>query len=168
MTKLYQERKYRVESFIPIKRRLEQLGIAGSKLKKTSHYYRQYEGNDVIKLISNKNKNKIVHLKENKGKFDLIESIQMESLEDGLNWMKEKGYSSVGLVKMENVDYKYKNGLVRLYIIDDWLYTVILKYPKGEHKSLESDLLLGKAETVKVPYNKLLKQLGKLKIIKLD
>ncbi len=80
----FQEKKYQVEFF-------ERLGAKKTDETVTKHYYGQHEGNDVTKLVEYKDKNEIHVLKENQGKFDLVERIPMASLEAGLKWLKDKG-----------------------------------------------------------------------------
>jgi len=164
----YQEKKYQVESFDEIKKILGKLEIKKSGGAVTNHYYGQHEGNDVTKLVEYKDKNEIHVLKEKDGKFDLVESLSMESVEAGLKWLKNKGYKVVNLVKMANEDYEYKGGQVRLYTIDDWLLSVILDYPEGEHEAIGREFGLGGTDRIKIPYNKQLEEAGKLRIMRLE
>lgn len=164
----HQEQKYQVESFDDIKKILDELDIKGSPEKVTNHYYGQHKGNDVVKLVSYSDKNEIHILKESRGNFDLEQSIPVESIEMGLNWLKNKDYKAVDLVKMANVDYEHKGGLIRLYLIDDWLHSVILDYSVGEHETVEKELGLEAAERITVPYNKQLKKMNKLRSMRLE
>jgi len=164
----HQEKKYQVKSFDQVKKVLDRLGVKKSGEVVTNHYYGQHEGNDVTKLVEYKDKNAIHILKEKDGKFDLVESIPVESVKAGLKWLRDKGYKVVNLVKMANVDYEYKGGQVRLYTIDDWLKSVILDYPEGEHKTIAQEFRLEIAEVIKIPYNKQLEEVGKLRSKKLD
>ena len=68
---------------------------------------------------------------------------------------------------MANCDYEYKNGNVGLYIIDDFLYSVILDFPEGQHKVVEKELGLNAAELINIPYNKLLEKIGCLRSMNL-
>ncbi len=63
---------------------------------------------------------------------------------------------------MDDVDYEYKEGIVGLYVINDFLYSVILDFPEGAHSSIEHELDLEKAEPIDVPYNKYLEKTGHL------
>jgi len=164
----HQEKKYQVKSFDQVKKVLDRLGIKKSGGAVTNHYYGQHEGNDVTKLVEYKDKNAIHLLKEKDGKFDLVESIPVESVKVGLKWLKDKDYKVVNLVKMANVDYEYKGGQVRLYTIDDWLKSVILDYPEGEHEAIAKEFELDKVEVIKIPYNKQLEEMGKLRSKQLD
>ncbi len=164
----HQEKKYQVESFDQVKKVLDRLEIKKSGEAVTNHYYGQHEGNDVTKLVEYKDKQAIHILKEKEGKFDLVESIKMESVEDGLKWLKDKEYKGVDLIKMANVDYGYKGGQVRLYTIDDWLKSVILDYPEGEHEVIAKEFGLDQTEVIKIPYNKQLEEMGKLRSKQLD
>lgn len=162
-----QEKKYKVESFEEILRLLTKKGAKKGEEKTSLHYYAEHEGNDVIKLVSKPNKNEIHILEETNGKFDLVDSIPVDSVEAGLTWLKNRGYKKVGKVKMVNINYEYNNGEVGLYIINDWLYSVILDYPAGEHEVVEKEFNLESAEQIDVPYNKYLEQKGKLQKISL-
>ncbi|MBT3249823.1 MAG: hypothetical protein HN846_00125 [Candidatus Pacebacteria bacterium] len=164
----HQEKKYQVDSFDEIRVKLSALGIQPSKEKTTNHYYGQHEGNDVTKLVSYADKNEIHVLKEVNGKFDLEQSVSVGSVEAGLEWLRGKGYQAVDLVKMSSIDYEYQGGLVRLYLIDDWLHSVILDYPAGKHEEIERDFCLEDVERITVPYNKQLEQLGRLRSMELD
>lgn len=164
----HQEKKYQVESFDQVKKILDKLGIKKSEESITNHYYGQHKGNDVVKLVKYADRNEIHVLKESEGKFSLEESLPMENTEEGLKWLKDKGYKVVNLVKMANVDYEYKGGLVRLYVIDDWSHSVILDYPEGKHEAIEKEFGLETAEVISVPYNKQLEQMGKLRSMRLD
>jgi len=164
----YQEKKYQVESFEQIRKVLDKLGVKKSKEAVTNHYYGQHEGNDVTKLVEYKDKNAIHILKEKDGKFDFVESIPVESVKAGLKWLKDKSYKVVNLVKMANEDYEYKGGQVRLYTIDDWLRSVILDYPEGEHEAIAKEFGLDKAEVIEIPYNKQLEEAGKLRTMRLE
>ncbi|NCO12556.1 MAG: hypothetical protein COZ34_02735 [Candidatus Pacebacteria bacterium CG_4_10_14_3_um_filter_34_15] len=164
----YQEKKYQVESFDKIIKILDKLGISVSSEKVTNHYYGQHEGNDVVKLVSYSNKNEIHILEESHGKFSSMESIPVENIEAGLKWLKNKGYQVVDLIKMSNFDYDYKGGQIRLYLIDDWLHSIILDYPEGQHEVIENELGLRPEDKISIPYNKQLELLGKLRSMKLE
>ncbi|MBP7740940.1 hypothetical protein KA089_02050 [Candidatus Woesebacteria bacterium] len=163
----YQEKKYQVETFDEIREILDKLGISGSSEKVTNHYYGQHEGNDVVKLVSYYDKNEIHALEESNGKFSLKKSISVKNVEEGLKWLKSKGYKAVDLIKMDNVDYEYKGGQIRLYLIDDWLHSIILDYPEGKHEIIEKELGLKAEDIISIPYNKQLELLGKLRSMKL-
>jgi hypothetical protein len=162
-----QEKKYQVKSFNTIKKILKKKGAKKSSKVVTTHYYSLHKGNDVVKLVKFDDKNEIHILKENQGKFKLVDNIPMKSVKAGLKWLKDKGYTIVNVVKMANTDYEYKNGIVGLYIIDDWLYSVILDYPEGKHEAMEKEFLLENTIVIKAPYNKHLEKMGKLHSIRL-
>jgi hypothetical protein len=52
-------------------------------------------------------------------------------------------------------------------LINDWLYSIILDYPDGQHESFERDFGLENAEVISLPYNKYLEKLAKLESDKL-
>lgn len=158
----HQEKKYKVDSFEEILKKLSELDAKPSPEKTTMHYYATIPGNDVVKLVSKADRNEIHLLKETDGKFDLTENIPVESVDAGLEWLESHGYQRVGKVKMINTNYEYKTGLVGLYIIDDWLRSVILDFPEGDHETMEKEFDLQNTEVIKLPYNKYLESVGKL------
>jgi len=163
-----QEKRYRVDSFVGIKKILDEAGAKKGKEIVTTHYYAQQDGNDVVKLVDYDNRNEIHILKESDGNFSLTEKIPVESVDVGLKWLEDKGYETVDVVKMIYTDYEYKGGLVGLYIIDDFLHSVILDFPPGQHKAIGKGFGLSNAEIISVPYNKYLKEIGRLGSMKLS
>lgn len=162
----HQEKKYKVESFEEILELLKTKGAKKEEEKISFHYYAELDTNDVIKLVSKKNKYEIHILKETNGKFDLTDNIPVANERKGFKWLNSKGYKKVGKVKMANTNYEYKTGEVGLYTINDWLYSVILDYPAGEHEKYEKEFGLESAERIKLPYNKYLEKIGKLEKIR--
>jgi len=159
----HQEKKYLVDSFSRIQKILNETGAKRRPRVVTIHYYAQQEGNDVVKLVRYNDRNEIHILEESQGRFSLKENIPVESTDAGLQWLKDRGAGVVNLVKMANTDYEYKNGIVGLYIIDDFLYSIILDFPEGQHETIEKEFGLHTAKVISVPYNKLLKQMGRLR-----
>ncbi len=164
----HQEKKYQVDSFAEIERILKKVGAKKGKTVVSTHYYAQQQGNNVVKSVEYANRNEIHILKESKGKFTLREKIQLENTQTGLRWLQNKGYTAVDLVKMENTDYEYKGGVVGLYIIDDFLHSVILDFPHRQCMMVEKELSLETTKVISVSYNKLLEQIGRLRSMKLN
>ena len=131
------EKKYRLDSFIQALALLKEKGAHAVKRVVNTHYYAQKEGNDVVKLIEYADRNEIHILAESQGKYTLTEKIPMQSREAGLQWLKEKGYKVVDIVKMDYTDYEYDGGVVGLYLINDFLHSLILDYPEGQHEKKE-------------------------------
>ncbi len=123
----YQEKKYRVESFTKILKFLKEKGAKKGEEIVTIHYYAPQKTNDVVKLVKFSDKNEIHVLKESNGKFSLTENIPIKNTETGLQWLKDKGYKAVNIVKMANTDYEYKGGIVGFYLIDDFLTSIIFR-----------------------------------------
>ncbi len=163
----HQEKKYRVDSFSEIKKILEGKGAKKDKGVVTTHYYAPQESNGVVKLVDYTDSNEIHILEESQGRFSLKDSIPVENTNAGLKWLKDKGYRTANVVRMVNTDYKYKNGIVGLYIIDGFLHSVILDFPEGQHEAIEKEFGLDNAEVISIPYNKYLEKIGKLQTIKL-
>lgn len=151
---IHSEKKYRVESFAAIKAKLNELGAKQIKTTESFHYYGQHPGKDVVKLVKNGERNEIHILTESNGTFTLEDRIPVKDTPAGLDWLKDKGYTQVQLVKMNNTDYEYEGGIVGLYTINDTLHSVILDFPKQEHDSKEKELGLTGEEVIDVPYNK--------------
>jgi len=158
----YQEKKYKVDSFVTISKLLNEKGAKNEKEVVTMHYYTQQPNNEVVKLVEYDNHNEIHILTESNGKYLLKQKIPVLTTEAGLKWLKDKGYKIVDLVKMVYTDYEYKNGIVGLYVINDFLYSVILDFPEGQLKTIENEFGLSNIEIINIPYNRLLDQLGRL------
>src|SRR3989339_49238 len=157
-----QEKKYRVDSFTKV---LEILSKNNAKKKQeiiNIHFYTQKEGNDVVKLVKYRDQNEIHILDEIDGKYILKQKIPMKSTEEGLRWLKDKGYKMVDIIKMTYTDYEYKGGIIGLYTINDFLFSIILDYPEGQHEIFEKEFGLTKENVISLPYNKFLEKIGKL------
>ncbi|HSX27302.1 MAG TPA: hypothetical protein VLG25_00820 [Patescibacteria group bacterium] len=155
---VHQEKKYRVNSFGPIEKLLSELGAKKGNQTVTIHYYAQRPGNDVVKLVEYRDRCEIHMLKELNGKFSLTDRISAENTKAGLQWLRDKGYKKLTIVTMTNSDYRYKDGVVGLYIINDSLYSVILDFPQNQHEAIARELGLENAELISLPYNKYLEQ----------
>ena len=163
----YQEKKYLVESFSLILELLnKKRAIKGEEVINT-HYYTFQKSNDVVKLVEFADKNEIHILKESQGKYTLTENIPVSNLGEGLKWLKNKGYKSVSVVKMAYTDYDYKGGIVGLYLINDFLYSVILDFPDGMHEIMEKEFGLDKSKVINIPYNKLPEKMDRLSTVPL-
>lgn len=164
----HHEKKYRVENFTPIKAKLKELGAKKIKSTLASHYYAQQDGNDVTKLVSYPNRDEIHVLVESNGTFSLKDSVSVKDMDDGFKWLKDKGFTGVGMVNMDYMDYSYNGGIVGLYTINDFLHSVILDFPVSEHQAMEELFGLQDSEVIEVPYNKYLEKIGKLELISLS
>jgi hypothetical protein len=164
----HQEKKYRVDSFDSVLRKLHNAGVKSEKLSKSEHYYTHQSNNDVVKLVVHCDKAEIHKLKERDGKFDLNETIPLKDTQAGFSWLRQQGYRTLDVVRMAHTDYGYKGGIVGLYAINDFLHSVILDYPQGQHDAVEAEFGLQKAERIDVPYNKYLHRIGGLQTIKLE
>ena len=163
-----QEKKYRVVSFDDI---IKTLNVAGAKPDKESasdHYYARQPANDVVKLVVHGDNAAIHRLKEQAGKFDLVEKIPMANTQAGMQWLKQQGYKTADLVHMVSLDYPYRGGIVGLYTINEVLRSVILDFPEGQHEEIEAELGLQTAERIKIPYNKYLEELGTIQTIEIS
>lgn len=162
-----QEKKYLVDSFTTIQKLLKEKGTKKRQEIVSTHYYGQHVGNDVKKFVEYVDRYEVHALKEEDGKFTMTEHKQIADKEEGVSWLKGKGYTTANIVKMVYTEYEYKNGTVGLYIINDFLHSVILYYPSGLHDAIEKEFALQNAEVITVPYNKLLEQMGRSRSIKL-
>jgi hypothetical protein len=150
-----QEKKYQVNSFIKILKLLKEKGAKKKQRIISTHYYGQHKSNDVEKFVEYSDHFEIHILKESDGKFTMIEH---KSIPD-----KDSGF----IVKMDYEEYKYKNGKIGLYTIDDFLHSVILYYPSDKHEAMEKEFGLNNSEVISVPYNKLLKKMNCLRSLKI-
>src|SRR5689334_8279673 len=119
------EAKYRVDSFRPIIEKLAALGAQADKTTISKHYYAHVPGNDVVKLVIKAELCEIHKLAEDKGQFALVETIKVTDKPSGFAWLKARNFSTADVIKMEQTDYPYQEGLVGLYIINDFLHSVI-------------------------------------------
>ena len=163
----HEEKKYRVDSFEPIITKLTALGAAAGPRITAIHYYGAHSGSDVEKFVEYADHCEIHVLKENNGAFVMTEHRKISGKDEGVAWLKSRGYTTATVVKMDYVEYVYKNGTVGLYTIDDFLHSVILYYPPADHNDREKEFALENAERIGVPYNKYLEQLGVVRNITL-
>jgi adenylate cyclase class IV len=159
------EKKYHVDSLDHIKSVLATVGAQQVETDTSQHYYGQHSGNDVTKLVVYKDRSEIHRLEEHEGKFSLKEKIAVKDKNDGLRWLREHGYSEVGVVEMKCTNYTYKNGIIGLYVLNNSVYSVILDFDDSEHKNTEQELGLANTTVISVPYDKYLKRLGEFEIV---
>lgn len=155
-----QEKKYRVSSFTSVYAFLQSQHSPKIQTIDSTHYYGDHEGNDVEKFVEYADRCEIHILKENDGKFTLIEHRQIPGKQEGLAWLRERGHTTASIVRMQYEEYAYKGGTVGLYTINNSLLSVILYYPPGMLDAVEKDLNLQDAEVIRVPYNIYLMMLG--------
>jgi len=160
----HQEKKYRVDDFAGIKDKLAALGAMEASEGSSTHYYTPQPSNDVVKIVAHAGRCEVHMLEEVDGKFALTQRISLKDLAGGLKWLRGNGYQQVAVVTMRHVDYKYRGGIVGLYTINDWLRSVILDFPAGEHDSVAKELGLERAEVIEVPYNRYLEKMGRLEL----
>lgn len=163
----YQEKKYRINSFKLITSQLELLNLKPWKHSTSIHYYANQASNDVTKIIEYQARAVIHILDETRGRFILREKIPIENVEAGKIWLKNHGFNKISIVTMRHTDYEYAAGTIGLYTINDWLHSVILKYPAGQHEIIEGDFGLEDAEVISLPYDKYLKNMNMLNTIAL-
>src|SRR3989344_1594372 len=145
-----QEKKYRVDSFSKILKLLKEKGAKKKKEIVSIHYYGQHKGNDVEKFVEYADRYEIHVLKEANGRFTMTEHKPIQNKDAGITWLKNHGFIIANIVKMVYTEYSYKNGTVGLYIIDDFLHSVILYFPHDQHKTMEEEFKLTSAEVISV------------------
>lgn len=160
--KNHKEKKYRVESFKKILQLLKEKKAQKGKEIVAIHYYGEHKSNDVEKFVEYEDRYEIHVLKESNGTFTMAEHSPIADKKAGMIWLKKRGFKTVNIVKMAYTEYSYKNGTVGLYVINDFLHSVILYYPKANHETMEKEFKLTNAEVISVPYNKYLEKIGKL------
>ena len=163
----FQEKKYKVDSFSHVTGILRSEHAKKVSTSKTTHYYAQLEGKDVVKIVESDEKCEIHRLEENDGKFDLVERIPVDGVKAGFKWMRQEGYGKVDVLTMESTSYEYGSGFVRLYTVNGEVLSIILDFPPGKHEEVEEVLGLQNAEVIALPYNKYLAghNLGKTKTL---
>jgi hypothetical protein len=163
----HQEKKYQIGDFAGMERQLKALGAVRENEMTTVHYYARRKDSNVTKLVEYADHCQIHELQESGGKFTLTERIPIKSRQAGLQWLKDKGFKAVDIVKMVNTDYNYQDGIVGLYIINDFLQSVILDFPEQLQAKMEAELDLKSAPKIDIPYNKYLQEIGKLEYVDL-
>jgi hypothetical protein len=163
-----QELKFRVDSFASVERKLGELGAERVKHSESSHYYVPLPGNGVLKLVVKPGRAELHELSERQGKFELVKNVPMHTLRNGLKSLKKRGFDRVGLVHMAHTDYRLRDGIVGLYIINGHLKSVILDFPSGEHDQVRRILGMDGSELIEIPYNKYLQQRGQLELVPID
>src|SRR3989344_6957889 len=147
-----QEKKYQISSFDPILELIKDKSLKKLKEVTSVHYYGKHDGNDVEKVVEYPNRVEVHVFKEKDGKFTPTEEFPLKDSQEGITWLKKRGFKVANIVKMEYVEYTYKNGTVGLYTIDDFHHSVILNLPSGEHEAAEKEFGLQVAEVINVPY----------------
>lgn len=160
-----QEKKYRVDSFDSISIILKDAPIVRKVV--SSHYYGHHDGHNVEKFVEYPDRFEIHILEESDGAFTMIDHKQIPGKDAGFAWLKEKGYTVADIVYMEYTEYDYNECIVGLYVINNFLHSIILNCLPGRHADMEKSLGLEGAELIHAPYNKYLKQLNKLQSIEL-
>ncbi len=163
-----QEKKYLVDSFATIQKILKVKHAKKRQEIVSTHYYGQHTGNDVEKFVEYVDRFEVHALKEEDGKFTMAEHKQIADKEEGVAWLKAKGYTTANIVIMVYTEHEYKSGTIGLYTINDFLHSVILYYPPDQHEAREKEFGLENAEVISVPYNKYLEKLGRLHSMKLE
>jgi len=164
----HQEQKYLVGSFDEVQAALQQVEAVAALPIMSTHYYAQQPGNDVIKLVVKENACEIHELKENNGNFKLVNNAPVRDRKAGIQWLIEHGFDNVSIVTMQHTDYRYKDGIVGLYVINDTLKSVILDFPEGEHDAVAEELGITSAKLIQQPYNKYLEAQDSLPVITVD
>jgi hypothetical protein len=163
-----QEKKYLVKSFRSILKIINEKNLTKSKEVHSTHYYGEHKGNDVEKFVEYPDRVEVHVLKEVDGKFVPTDDFRVKNKSEGIAWLKKRGFSTANIVKMDYDEYEYKGGTLGLYTIDNFLLSVILNYPPGKHEEVEKEFNLQNAEQLTIPYNKQLRELGKLRSVSLE
>jgi hypothetical protein len=165
----YVEKKFRLDTFDSLRAKLVELNAIKLKDGSSRHYYAELDNDDVIKIVSSQSgEAAVIALRKSSGNtFEQVDKLSLSNVKAGFEWLKNRGYSRVGVLDIEYSKYEYQGGEVGLYIISGFLKSVILDFPANKHEEIEGLLGLSNEESIGVPYNKYLKTLGKLEMIEL-
>jgi hypothetical protein len=164
----YAELKFEVDSFKTIEDKLQQLGAKKGIVSVSVHYYARQDTKDVVKLVHYVDKDEINMLSESNGTFLLKDRFEVGSSEEGLSWLKQKGYEVVDVVEMNSTEYEYDDGIVGLYVINGWLHSVVLDFPADKHEAMKNLFGLANAQEITIPYNLYLEKAGKVQSMTLS
>ena len=154
----HSEKKFKVDSFVSIQKKLSELDAKLVSESESHHYYGVQASKDVAKLVVSDSKCEIHILKEKEGTFNLTEKFKVKNKDEGIKWLQKNGFKEIVYIKMAHRDYAYGNGIVGLYVINDSLLSVILDYPTDSHAKLTEILDLDTAEVIVQPYNQYLQK----------
>lgn len=163
----YLETKYRVKDFGAIEQRLKDLGAQPIKMSETTHFYAQRPDLNVTKLVDYGNRWQIHELAEANGTFALTRKIDMPSRQAGLDWLRNQGYHKVQVVTMADRGFEVPDGEIGLYLINDWLTSVIVDVPAEYQDAWAQKLELHAQDIITTPYNVLLESLGRANFMQL-
>ncbi len=149
----HQETKYLVDSFLPFIDFFAAHNINPQEPKTTHHYYGRQPGPGVTKLVDYGDHQEIHILSEKDGQFKLSSALPIASVELGLEWLRQHGFTSIDHIQMTATDYAYKQGRVRLYLLNNEVHSIILDYPVGQELEVAVELGLTEQQLLRVPYN---------------
>lgn len=135
-----QEKKYRVDTFDRIHKKLDEVGAKKIREIISVHYYGVHKGNDVEKFVVYPDRCEIHTLKESDGKFTMTEHSLILDKDAGFAWLRGRGYTSANIVDMNYTEYAYRDGTIGLYVIDGFLYSIILYYSGDLLDAIEKEL----------------------------
>jgi hypothetical protein len=164
----HQEKKYRVENFAAIEGRLTTLNAEKISKSSSTHYYIPQPNNNVVKIVKDSDRCEVHKLSEAGGKFNLTQKIALKGMNEAMAWLRGNNYDEVAVVSMSHADFAHRGGIVGLYVINDFLYSIILDFPSSQHDDVAQELGMSGAEVIEVPYNKYLEQMGRLELTKID
>ncbi len=159
------EKKFRVSSFNAMTLKIDELGATPTVEVSATHYYAKLDSDDTLKMIDYGDRVEIHSVSTKNGLHSIDEEITVESVEEGMQWFKLRGYSELEMLKMHDQEYAYLDGGLALYTVEDEVFSVILGYSEDELPEMEKLFGLDSCEEISVPYNKYMAQLKKLRRI---
>jgi hypothetical protein len=159
------EKKYRVDTFTPIRGTITRLGATPTVTLESSHYYAPLTTDDTIKMIDYGDKIEIHSLSTKNGLHSLNTVIPISTLEEGYAWFRKKGFKTLEVLNMHDEEYAYEDGGFALYTINHSVFSVILGYTAELLPMMEAEFELGNAEVIKVPYNKYMAAIGEVSTV---
>lgn len=151
------EKKFKVLSLEPYRKQLATMRLQPFRDAQSIHHYATNDGPTIQKIVEEEGKVRITELLDHGGTFEFTKREAIESLEDGLAWLKAQGTSDIKKIIMHSTEYEYRGGEIALININNGaLLSVILHYDTPKQDEIARELGLEKAERITAPYHRVL------------
>lgn len=160
------EQKYHVDNMDDIESCLHDLGADFDGEHTSTHYYAP-TNEGVKKVVQRKSGFYFVEMSQKNGRFEVFSQHKLPSLVSGYQTLKTQGFKEVDVVEMKHRDYRLRNGIVGLYVINGNLPSIIIDFPDGSHEKVEHELGLKLSMRINDPFSRILRQMKLNKTIKI-